>query len=214
MQKGLFQELGDTSWIEQIRGSWPWLADVTAARQAVESYPSITFRCSNDEMVAARGRINELLPSTDPLLMLTQWAVQTAAQVKTEPSKSLSFAPNVEQMKEQLPNESIQRFELIANGNRDGSVGENGSLMLDYVEHVALRSVRPIRRYDAGALYLLARAMTDRHWLCQPPNQGTASGISRLQTFMSKADYYWAISKDGHLGRPPLWPPIPRTTIT
>jgi hypothetical protein len=206
-QKGLFQRQPDPSKMSVIRRELPGLGDLVAARQLVSSYPSIVFSCSISEKATAVERIRELLSEDDPLLPLAEWALLTAVHVGEPPSKSLKFSPNFDQLHDQLPDDSVCELRALTAGERRVRLLEDVNVMVDYVEQVAARSAGSTIRYDPAGLYLLARAMTDRYFLCLPQAVATDPRIATLSQFMSRPDYFWTLAKDGHFGCPALWPP-------
>jgi hypothetical protein len=206
-QKGLFQRQPDPSQISLIRRELPGFGDMVAARQLVTSYPSVVFSCSSSEKATSAERIRELLSEDDPLLPLAEWALLTAALVGEPPSKSLKFSPNFDQLHDQLPADSVRRLGALTTGEGRVALLEDVNVMVDYVEQVAARSAGAAIRYDPAGLYLLAKAMTDRHFLCLPQTVAADPRVALLSRFMSRADYFWTLAKDGHFGCPALWPP-------
>lgn len=160
---------------------------VTAVRQAVASYPSMAFPCSREDRDFASKRISQLLRQNDPLQLLAGWSLAVADAVAERPGKSLTFSPTLGTLADYIPEALLSKFGPILLSTE--TLEEDPRLMIDYVNCVALRHACAGTQYDAAALYLLAKAMTDRHFLCQRSPDEKCSPISTLQRFMSKPDY-------------------------
>jgi hypothetical protein len=203
-QRGLFQHQPDPADIAMIVAQLGDLGRLAAARQQVRSYPSISFKCTDNEQRIAKQIIESLLQEKDPLFAIARWA-QGVAEIFSEfPSRSLVFSPDFESMEDKLPAESVREFTRIVDSSEN--LAEDPVLMTEYVDSVSLRQTVGGKRYDAWGLYLLAKAMTDRHYLCREPNEGSNSALAVLQRFMSRPDFFRALLQQGHLGNPPLWP--------
>jgi len=209
-QRGLFQEHDDPASNDRVRRDWPGLADMSASRSSVSSYPSIIFSCSSEEKAAASETIRHLLDPDDPLRMLSNWALETTSALEEPPSKGLRLLPSWDGFKQELPACQAEEFAKILDASNP--IEEDVETMVSYVDQVALRSTGPDNRYDAAGLYLLAKAMTDRPYLCRSPEPAAAGAIRLLQEFMSKPDYFWALAVDFPLNDPPLWPPSATVT--
>lgn len=206
VQRGLFQYQPDPRDAQLIKAQLGALANMVDSRQQVSSYPNVSFPCSETDRTSAEQNITKLLLPNDPLLHLVKWALDVAEKVPEFPRRSLAYLPNLEELEEQLPRGPVMKFKHIVDGSADSV--EDKRLMVEYVTAASIRRSADGKRYDANALYLLAKAMTDRHFLCRKPTGLGDADVETLQHFMSQADYHYAISRDGHLGCPPLWPVV------
>jgi len=204
LQRGLFQYQPDPGDIPVITAQLGVLGKVAESRQQVNSYPNISFACSETDRAVAERIILGLTLQDDPLLRLMKWALSVADVLFEPPRRSLAYLPNLEQLKEELPENFLLDFEHIVDSSTDTS--EDKRLMVDYVTTASIRRSVAGHQYDAAALYLLAKGMTDRHFLCRKPTGDADTTIEILQRFMSKADFFYAMARDGHFGDPPLWP--------
>ena len=202
-QRGAFQWQPDPDSGGAIAEQLGPLGQLVPERQAVTSYPSVSFPCSHEDIDHASDRIAQLVLENDPLQLLADWSFSIAGIVPEAPAKSLALSPTLEALADYLPHEVIVQYQEILLPS--GKTEEDPQLMIDYVDSVALRQTSSGRQYDASGLYLLAKAMTDRHCLCQSPTDERNSVLSTLQQFMSKPEYFWSLARDGHLGEPPLW---------
>lgn len=207
-QRGAFQWQPDPDSVGAITEQLGSLGQLVHARQAVASYPSVSFPCSREDRNHASDRIAQLVSKDDPLQLLADWSLIVAAAVAEAPVRSLAFSPTPEGLAASLPAELLAQFQKILRSS--GHTVEDPQLMIDYVDHAALRQTSGTR-YDASGLYLLAKAMTDRHCLCQATTGERRTVLSTLQQFMSKPEYFWSLAKNGDLGQPPLWPCAART---
>jgi hypothetical protein len=207
-QRGAFQWQPDPDSVGAIAEQLGSLGKLVPARQAAASYPSVSFPCSREDRDHASDRIAELVSKTDPLQLLADWSFSVAGTLAEAPPRSLAFSPTLEALADYLPPEALANYEgiLLSSGKSE----EDSQLMIDYVDYVALRNTSSGKQYDAAALYLLAKAMTDRHCLCQPPTDDRHPVLSTLQQFMSRPGYFWSLAKNGDLGEPPLWPSAAR----
>jgi hypothetical protein len=204
LQRGLFQYQPDPIDLPVIVAQLGDFGRVIASHQKVSSYPSISYVCSDNEQRSAERIIERLLLEKDPLLAIAKWAQSVAESFSEFPGRSLAFLPDFKVMEEELPAELVLAFTRIVDSSDE--VHEDPLLMIEYVHFASLRHASAGKRYDAWALYLLAKAMTDRHYLCREPNVESDSTIKTLQQFMSRPDFYRVVVQGGHLGDPPLWP--------
>ena len=202
-QRGAFQWQPDPDSVGAIAEQLGSLGQLVLARQAVISYPRVSFPCSREDIDYASDRISQLVSKSDPLQLLADWSLSVAGTVAEAPAKSLALSPTLEALADYLPHEVIVQYQKILLSS--GKTEEDPQLMIDYVDSVALRQTSSGKQYDASGLYLLAKAMTDRHCLCQSPIDERNSVLSTLQQFMSKPEYFWSLARDGHLGEPPFW---------
>jgi hypothetical protein len=202
-QRGAFQWQPDPDAVGAIAQQLGSLGQLVRARQAVTSYPSVSFACSREDRDDASDRIAQLVLKGDPLQLLADWSLVVAENVAEVPAKSLTLSPTLEALADCLPHELLAEYhEILQSSSKEE---ENPQLMIDYVDYVALRHTSSGTQYDAAGLYLLAKAMTDRHCLCQETIDERRTVLSTLQKFMSKPDYFWSLAKNGNLGEPPLW---------
>ncbi len=203
-QRGLFQYQPDPIYREIVYRELGALGPLMAGRQRVTSYPNITFTCAPDEKAAAKEVIDGLLLEDDPVMEIVEWARDVSHVFPQLPSRSLTYLPNIDELKEQLPTKLFQAFVHILASTPD--VREDVPLMIDYVNSVAIRSTANGCAYDAWALYLLANAMTDRHYLCRTPLPNSEALVNTLQGFMSRTKFFLGPLHDGCFGRPPMLP--------
>lgn len=202
-QRGAFQWQPDPDAVGAIAQELGSLGQLVSARQAVTSYPSVSFACSRADRDDASDRIAQLVSENDPLQLLADWSLVAAENVAEGPAKSLTFSPTLEALADALPYELLAEYHKILQSSRKAE--EDLQLMIDYVDCVAIRQTSSGKQYDAAGLYLLAKAMTDRHCLCQETTDERRTVLSTLQKFMSKPEYFWSLAKNGDLGEPPLW---------
>jgi hypothetical protein len=206
-QRGAFQWQPDPDAVGAIAQKLGSLGQLVRARQAVISYPSVSFACSREDRDDASDRIAQLVSKSDPLQLLADWSLVVAEHVAEVPAKSLSLSPTLEALADCLPHELLVEYHEIPRSSSKEE--ENPQLMIDYVDYVALRRASCGIQYDAAGLYLLAKAMTDRHCLCQETTDERCTVLSTLRKFMSKPDYFWSLAENGSLGEPPLWAGFP-----